>query len=221
MAKKSHMTEREWLACTNPMSMLNFLTGKASERKFRLFACACCRRIWHLITEPALQSAIHIAEKYADGKATTKAAAKAAIGLDAGASSVRAAVFSAVSLEGRPAYGAAIAARGAVVAALTHSEWGEADDAPASEFQKQADYLRDLIGPTAFRSVPIEPEWLTASVRALAQDFYEERASEVLPILADALEDAGCTNADILSHCRIPGPHVRGCWLVDLLLNKC
>jgi hypothetical protein len=62
--------------------------------------------------------------------------------------------------------------------------------------------------------------WLTSTVTSLAQAIYTDRAFDRLPILADALEDAGCTNQDILAHCRQPGEHVRGCWVVDLLLAK-
>src|SRR3954468_9013148 len=94
MGKKIiQMTERSWLSCQTPETMLAFLTGKASERKLRLFACACCRRIWDLLSDPALRSAVEIAERYTDGKATKKAATKAASELDAAASSLIAAVF--------------------------------------------------------------------------------------------------------------------------------
>jgi hypothetical protein len=62
--------------------------------------------------------------------------------------------------------------------------------------------------------------WLTPTVETLATTIYDQRAFDRLPILADALEEAGCTDADILSHCRQPGVHVRGCWVVDLILGK-
>jgi hypothetical protein len=62
--------------------------------------------------------------------------------------------------------------------------------------------------------------WNDGTVIKIAQAIYNERAFERLPILADALEDAGCDNADILRHCREPGEHMRGCWVVDLLLGK-
>ena len=86
----------------------------------------------------------------------------------------------------------------------------------------QARLLRDLFGDP-FRPVPVDPGWAawnSATIPKLAQAIYEERRFADLPILADALEDAGCTNQDILSHCRGPGPHVRGCWAVDLVLGK-
>jgi hypothetical protein len=79
--------------------------------------------------------------------------------------------------------------------------------------------LRDFFG-NPFRPVTAHPSWLTSTVVSLAEGIYAERAFDRLPILADALQDAGCENADILTHCRSDGPHVRGCWVVDLLLGK-
>jgi hypothetical protein len=83
--------------------------------------------------------------------------------------------------------------------------------------------LRDLIG-NPFRPVPtIDPAWLAwngGAVRKMAQAIYDGRRFADLPVLADALEDAGCADAAILGHCRGPGVHVRGCWVVDLLLGK-
>jgi hypothetical protein len=93
------------------------------------------------------------------------------------------------------------------------------DQFPAKEF---ADCLRDIYGGW-FYLVTVDPAWLRwnfDTVPAIARHIYEERAYHDLPILADALEDAGCMNADMLTHCRQPGEHVRGCWVVDLLLGK-
>ncbi|MBL8793030.1 MAG: hypothetical protein JNM56_03935 [Planctomycetia bacterium] len=83
----------------------------------------------------------------------------------------------------------------------------------------QCNLIRDLFG-NPFRPVSVHPAWLTSTVTSLAQGIYDERTFDCLPILADALEDAGCDNADILNHCRQPGEHVRGCWVLDLLLAK-
>ena len=77
--------------------------------------------------------------------------------------------------------------------------------------------------PTSAPPLPVpeaDPSWLTSTVLALAGGIYEERAFDRLPILADALMDAGCANDDVLNHCRSDGPHVRGCWVVDLILGK-
>ena len=83
----------------------------------------------------------------------------------------------------------------------------------------QRSLLFDIFG-NPFRPVAIDPDWLTSTVVALARGIYDDRAFDRLPILADALQDAGCENADVLTHCRGDGPHVRGCWVVDLLLGK-
>ncbi len=83
-------------------------------------------------------------------------------------------------------------------------------------------YLRDIFG-NPFRPVILDSFWLAwndGAIRKMAHSIYDDRAFDRLPLLADALEDAGCTDADILSHCRTPGEHVRGCWVVDLLLGK-
>ena len=82
--------------------------------------------------------------------------------------------------------------------------------------------LRDIVG-NPFRRVAASPPWLTwndGAVQKMVQVIYDGRRFADLPILADALEDAGCDNADILAHCRSGGEHVRGCWVVDLLLDR-
>ena len=87
---------------------------------------------------------------------------------------------------------------------------------------RQTDLIRDIFG-NPFRSTPVNPSWLKWNggvVRKMAEAIYEERRFAELPILADALEDAGCSDSDLLSHCRGAGPHVRGCWVVDLILGK-
>ena len=79
--------------------------------------------------------------------------------------------------------------------------------------------FRDIFG-NPFRPVTLDPRWLTETVVALAAGIYADRAIDRMPILADTLEDAGCDHADLLAHCRGDGPHVRGCWVVDLVLGK-
>jgi hypothetical protein len=83
----------------------------------------------------------------------------------------------------------------------------------------QVRFLQDIFG-NHFRPATISPAWQNTNTVALAQAIYDERAFDRMPILRDALEDAGCDNADILNHCRQPAEHVRGCWVVDLLLGK-
>jgi hypothetical protein len=79
--------------------------------------------------------------------------------------------------------------------------------------------LRDIVG-NPFRPVTFDPSWLTSTVLSLGKGIYEEKAFDRMPILADALQDAGCENENILNHCRYESVHVRGCWLVDLILGK-
>jgi hypothetical protein len=86
------------------------------------------------------------------------------------------------------------------------------------EFLRLITVLADRL--SFWRQPILDPSWLTANVIALAQAGYDKLAFHGLPILADALEDAGCDNADMLNHCRQPGEHVRGCWVVDLVLGK-
>jgi hypothetical protein len=92
-----------------------------------------------------------------------------------------------------------------------------------SEMMNQAALLRDMFGLLPFRPVTIDPAWLRwnwGTVPAIARRVYDERAFYDLPILADALTDAGCDNQEMIDHCRSEGPHVRGCWVLDLLLGK-
>jgi hypothetical protein len=213
------MTEAEWLTSTDPESMLSYhLRGVTSDRRLRLFAVACCRRIWHLFSDPRSRTAVEVAEKYADGSATE-------VELDRAYE------------EADGAHKAAFAAKGKGAACLEWAAQFAADRVAffaarrASGFARrwtenggaaQADLLREMV-MNEFRPVTVDPLWLAwndAAIPRLAGGIYHDRAFDRLPVLADALEDAGCDNADMLAHCRGPGPHVRGCWVVDLLLGK-
>jgi hypothetical protein len=88
-----------------------------------------------------------------------------------------------------------------------------------AEADQQARLFRDIFG-NPFHPATIDPAWLSSTVVSLAAGIYTDRAFDRLPILADALTDAGCDSADVIDHCRRPGPHARGCWVVDLLLGK-
>jgi hypothetical protein len=207
------MNEAEWLACDDPLPMMEFLSGKASERKLRLFACACCRRIWHLLKDPRSRRAAEVSEQYADGIASEAELREAGIAADAAADDTHG--------EGAEAADAAADVvndfRSAAIAA-TVADYSCRDIEKAA----QCALLRDLFGHP-FQQVMTDPSclaWNDGTIRKMAQSIYDARAFDRLPLLADALEDAGCAAADILSHCRTPGEHVRGCWVVDLLLGK-
>jgi hypothetical protein len=85
---------------------------------------------------------------------------------------------------------------------------------------KERPHMQLIVFDVPLRFVTIRPSWLTSTVVALARGIYEDRAFDRMPILADALQDAGCDSDDILNHCRGPGPHIRGCGVVDLVLGK-
>ncbi len=87
------------------------------------------------------------------------------------------------------------------------------------ELREKLKLLRDIFG-NPFRPVAFDPAWRTDHTVGVATKMYDERNFDAMPILADALQDAGCDDEDILQHCREPGDHVRGCWVVDLVLGK-
>jgi hypothetical protein len=232
------MTEAEWRDCTNPMEMLEFLRAKASDRKLRLFACACCRRVWHLLTDDRNREAVEVAEAFADGRASVAAlqaarqAADLAYSLGDDAAACAGVCAERYDLPLPPGVlptedyydafqGAADAAYSAACALAGKD--GAQKAVVEAEYREQAGLLCDLFGPLPFRRVTTNPTWLAwkdGTVVKLAQTIYDDRAFDRLPILADALEGAGCTDQDILHHCRDTGPHVKGCWAVDLLLAK-
>jgi hypothetical protein len=92
-------------------------------------------------------------------------------------------------------------------------------EAMAAVDARHVELFRDVIG-NPFRPVAFSPSWRTTDAVGLARSMYDARDFAAMPILADALEDAGCDSADVLAHCRGDGPHVRGCWVVDLVLGK-
>jgi hypothetical protein len=215
------VTEAELLACSDPEAMLKFLrtSGRASKRKLRLFACACCRSFWPLLRHKRSRKAIEIAEQYADGEATWDK-------LMAAYSAAKVS-FTEIAKKLEPD-GASRDAALRVVIFLRPGD-GPSWITAARPFcgipepQAYAPLLRDIFtnpGRSRSRLNPSILAWNDGTVRKLAQAIYNERRFGDLPILADALEEAGCTNADILAHCRQPGEHVRGCWVVDLLLAK-
>jgi hypothetical protein len=240
------MTEKQWLASTDPNLMLEFLRGKAGDRKLRLFACACHRRVRHVSgDDDGLPGAMDNLERYADGPAgvwgpgAIEQAEEAMIGPgDRGWRStpwVEHASSYAAGLVTFPEFRGLQAAEVAAFpgrsedpsAARTARDLAEAAyrRAVAAERGEQCRLLRDLFNP--FRPVSITTAWRTPPVVALAQAAYAERELPAgtldlarLAVLADALEDAGCDQADLLGHFRGTAPHVRGCWAVDLLLGK-
>jgi hypothetical protein len=224
------MTEGEWLACTDPKKMLRVLRGKhkASDRKLRLVACGCCRRIWEDLTLKPLRLAIEAAEQYADLSATDqeleavhqKSVSALARSLHRNVGKGRADTTYATKMR-RMGIAANAAYPAPFQIKLLH---GLGEDEFLRVFSPVL--LRCVVG-NPFRPVSINPAWFNPTVSNLATAAYEERIMpsgeldpDRLAVLSDALEEAGCDNTDILNHLRSPGPHVRGCWAVDLLLGK-
>ena len=219
------MTEAEWLISANPRAMLKFWHPQIGDRKRRLFVCALCRRLGIRLADPRSQRAVEVAESFSDYEATEEELGEAfqeALNAQLGrrsatistaelASSIACtAVRSPLDL----AYGTAILLTpGAAREIMKHTVNRKA------EAQHQANLLRCVVG-NPFSPTLAECPWLTDNIRAMGQTIYENRCYEDLPILADALEDAGCDNADILNHLRGPGAHCRGCWALDLILGK-
>jgi hypothetical protein len=237
------MTELEWLACTEPDIMLEFLKGKASDRKLRLFACACCRRMWSLLDDDRKQmlvndsvTAAEMAKKDADrDKMAVELAERCADG-QADFAELQALFPSLDEKEEAACHAAGSDAAWTAKASAYHARFLAMYFGPASyppgakarsaskrhhdrEQAAQCSLLRDIFG-NAFQPVILDPTLQTLLVVNLAQYIYDNLAFDRLPTLADQLEEAGCQAQDILAHCRGSGPHARGCWVVDLLLEK-
>jgi hypothetical protein len=236
------LTEVDWWECTSPEAMERFMRYRVSPRKHRLLGVACCRSVSGLLIRPENLNAVEVAERYADGLAA-ESELIAAWGQDpaferwAGEPPLSEFIdtpqtYPAASAGHRAASQYPMEAAGQARAAYAYAACGEVSgdgpdlwDSPSyqeaerSERLRQCALVREILG-NPFRPVAFDPTWRTPQAVAVARTAYDERRWEDLPLLADALEEAGCTDAAILSHCRGPGPHVRGCWVVDLILGK-
>jgi hypothetical protein len=243
------MTESEWLVTTDPEPMLEFLRGKASNRKLRLFALACCRRVWDWLGERS-RRAIEMMERYLEGRASDEELLLVMDGAredwldEFGTHHPSTAAYCATDMSYSDAYHAATGAAAEVLEAvrceamvrktISLRGWppapdpseevpaacrGAGEDARMLEQAEQCHLLRDIFhGPR--RPVYLRGHWRSEVVLRLARMIQEERAFESMPELADALEGAGCDEAEILGHLRQSGEHVCGCWVVDALLLR-
>jgi hypothetical protein len=195
------VTEYEWLECQDPSSLLQALRERVGARKLILFSCACVRRIsdhHDRSLRARLRRGLAVAEQYADGSVPATDLRRRFTTIGSGSDR----------------------------RALPEQPWEWAgchtgiEDYPSQvPPNERVAFLRDIFG-NPFRPATLDPVWRTSTVTALARQMYESRDFSAMPILADALQDAGCENEDMLDHCRGPGPHVRGCWVVDLVLGK-
>ena len=222
------MTEAEWLACGDPIPLMDLLSDRApSERKLRLFACACCRRFEQRMTDldHAMVAAIG---HYAEGLITHEQIYDHAgvpkgtgthpyyFGYTYGLGSDVDVARIIREAAGTPAWASATRARASTVDAV-RTAGGAAGR--VAEWNRQCVAIRCIFG-NSFRYVPFSREWFTDTVLAIANGMYASGDFSPMPILADALQDAGCENRETLDHCRNPGEHFRGCWVVDGLLGK-
>jgi hypothetical protein len=218
------MTEADWQTTVDLWAMLMQLRRRASARKLRLFACACVRRVEHLLTNERSLRAVEASERIADGLAGGEELPELLSGWPFVPGADRAALLTLRNHRPWTAVLRAWQVAGQVVSAVwadaPRDEGGRARRlARDHERRRQCDLLRDVFG-NPFRPVLVEPSWLrwnSGCVPRLARAIYQDRAFRDLAVLADALTEAGCTREDVLTHCRTAGDHVRGCWVVDLL----
>jgi hypothetical protein len=229
------MTEKQRLTAKDA-DWLRFHPEWRNRRWLRLFACACCRMMLPVLPiEPAFESAIAAAEDYAEEDKNQAAA----VGKR---TAVRAAMKPHFQIDTHDRILEINANHRLHIAQnfLFDLSDGALEDFPLrlGEFETffqgqpagkrltragvrsfQAHFLRDIY-ENPFREVVFDPKWRTATVIGVAQKMYDRRVFDAMPILADALQDAGCESDDILDHCRDEKlPHVRGCWVIDRVLK--
>jgi hypothetical protein len=225
------MTETDWTTSAKPIPMLRFLRDRASDRKLRLFAVACCRRIRDLLPDDRCRSALETAERFADGEASLVALQEAR----------RQAIF---SYDSYPDYESdRFTGRESAAAAIAGACWTESPgqflglrdvvgncyglgrlstgwrNGGRIEWIRQCRDIRDVFG-NPFRTLTLVPAWFTPEVITIANSMYDARAFDRLPDLAQALKRANCADEAVLTHCHQTGPHVRGCWVVDAILGR-
>src|SRR5262245_44865822 len=226
------LNEKEWIASTNPCHMLEARGKRIPERKLRLFTVGCCRRVWKKLTIQEHRTVVELAERYADGLVKKREWQRARAEIDSTPLSKPSGDLPSLIIRWLVNKDPILAARYCCEFAAYLNVWESINpdyldslesadlDAARGELQQHALLLRCIAG-TRYRLPRIKPAWLTSDVLALARGIYDDRAFDRMPILADALQDARCDNEDILSHCRDADQvHVRGCWVVDMVLGK-
>jgi hypothetical protein len=214
------MTEAEWLACNDPHLLFRNLSGRVSARKIRLALCGCLRssKVWPLLTATASRRAVEVSEAFTEGAANLQQLGQA-----------RKNANSAAGREWRkkrynpPAAYLAnyVCWQDGGLLSFLHLPIGY-----LQQLLPPAELIRDVIG-NPFRTPADLSTWLSPCVLSLARAAGTERVpasgnldNARLAVLSDALEEAGCSNAELLTHLRSPGPHVLGCWALDLILGE-
>jgi hypothetical protein len=224
MARQTILSEADWMEQGNPEVAWNTLRVELNERQQRLLACACCRRVLSLLDDPVAVAALDAAERFADGDGAPDIVAamhRYHRGPQDGVAAIWAAEALSVLLRGYFSPSARNLSEAVARAARADRDaHGDMDWRAAR--RRQVGYLCDLRG-RHFYSVDFDPlwgNWHDGLVVVMAQMIFEKRRFSEMPVLADALEDAGCDNADIPAHCRSTREHVRGCWVIDELMGK-
>jgi hypothetical protein len=222
------MTEKQWLLATSMHDVHIYYLARKQFRKWRLFGCGCARRILHVLNDRIYDVAVETVELFADGDVRWEVvkdarkvifAARRKLAKSGAPFEIDSAIDVLSALTSKEPNHTILTSSNAACVFGTLSQ-PEFDAGYAEEERKQLPIARDIFG-NPFRPVTFDPAWLTGTAVALAKTMYDARDFAAMPILADALEEAGCDVPDVLSHCRDPkGVHVRGCWVVDLVLGK-
>jgi hypothetical protein len=211
------LTEAEWRTCTSLSKMEWCLCSQGrtlSCRRRRLFAAACAGHAGRLLKDPRFRQALAVSRRHADGQAGPVELA-----------ATREAVARAIEETYWNSRSVSLVAAGRAVQAVLEGWEGVAAlaaQADPREVLWQGEAFRDVAG-NPFRPTIIDPAWLRwqdGCVVRMARNIYEDRLFDDLPILADALEEAGCADLEILAHCRSSPVHIRGCWVLDGLLGR-
>jgi hypothetical protein len=250
MTKAKALTEEQWLAGNEDWPLLRHLQQhclvsrmRGGKRRLRLYACACCRRAWHLFGERE-RTIVEVAERAADGRASRSELAEAeqsamgvveeataqvrSLGAGTGpaAAEARMRMILAYALQAATSNRLSLAAgTPAMSVESALGLWRQSQGGATSkqdELRPFADLLRDIFRNPFRDALPFDRAAFApkgSQVANIAQTIYEEQRWDDLPVLADALEEAGCADADLLGHCRAPRSHTRGCHVVDLCLG--
>jgi hypothetical protein len=212
------VTEEEWAAGEDPDALLDAAKAmkRLPARKARLFAGGCFRLVWELIRADDIRLAVDMSDARADKEIGQQELERHRYPMTVASDKVRSwlavAVQSLATSNLNPSYVAWQVRTAIENDTYRHARRG-------IPCRAQAGLVREVVG-NPFRPVAFDPRWRTEDALGLARGIYEDRAFDRLPLLADALMDAGCDTRDILEHCRSEGPHVRGCWVIDLVLGK-
>ena len=229
------MEETEWLFSANPTEMFKVLAGHKDRRKLHLFAVACARTVQHHMLDARSINALEVMERLIEGQATDaervaaiheawRASEEARDTKDLATAAACDAAYRAINISSY-----SVANSGMRAASRATGKRAAVATVRATAYGHQAMLIRDIFG-NPFQTKNLRSIWIhqckrvllwnSATVLAIAQSIYAEKCWDQLPILADAMEDAGCTVQPMLQHLRGPGPHARGCWVVDTIRGK-